>query len=314
MAVGITPKPVQYNAEIGEIEWLSRTLAKFRIRPIGEQVKDFIPGQYVVLGLNNPEGSTLRSYSIASPPNEKRFYEFFIRRVAEENATSTYPLTHMLFRAKPGDGIHLGPKVTGHFTLEHTGGTDRNKLKIFVAAGTGLAPFVSIVLQHAKEILADTELQKNLIVLHGASYERDLGYKEDLARVLNSLEREGYLPTISRPQENPRWHGFTGRVETLLDKENLETLEERLGFEPRTITPDRALVYVCGLKGTIRNTILNLLRRGFVPQDKRLRQTLNIDAGLPSTLFFEQYDTDPILEFRSDSELQQVLEGTPFQK
>jgi ferredoxin--NADP+ reductase len=264
--------------------------------------------------LNNPEGSTLRSYSIASPPNEKRFYEFFIRRVAEENATSTYPLTHMLFRAKPGDGIHLGPKVTGHFTLEHTGGTDRNKLKIFVAAGTGLAPFVSIVLQHAKEILADTELQKNLIVLHGASYEHDLGYKEDLARVLNSLEREGYLPTISRPQENPRWHGFTGRVETLLDKENLETLEERLGFEPRTITPDRALVYVCGLKGTIRNTILNLLRRGFVPQDKRLRQTLNIDAKLPSTLFFEQYDTDPILEFRSDSELQQVLEGTPFQK
>ncbi len=314
MAVGITPKPVKYNAEIAEIEWLSPTLAKFRIRPANEPVKDFIPGQYVVLGLNNPEGSTLRSYSIASPPSEKRFYEFFIRRVAEENAVSTFPLTHMLFRTTAGDGIFLGPKVTGHFTLEHTGGTDRDKLKIFVAAGTGLAPFVSIVLQHAKEIVADPELQKNLVVLHGASYQRDLAYKEDLARVLNNLRHEGYLPTISRPKEDPDWHGFTGRVEALLDKENLETLEERLGFEPGLIHPDRALVYVCGLKGTIRNTLLNLLKRGFVPQDKRLREILRIGPSLPSTIFFEQYDTDPILEFKTDSELQQVLEGTPFQK
>lgn len=314
MAVGITPKPVKYNGEICDIESLSSTLAKFRILPLNESVKDFTPGQYVVLGLNNPEGSTLRSYSIASPPSEKRFYEFFIRRVAQENATSTYPLTHMLFQAKPGDSIFLGPKVTGHFTLEHTGGTDRNKLKIFVAAGTGLAPFVSIVLQHAKEIMADPEMQKNLVVLHGASYQQDLGYKEDLARVLNNLQREGYLPTISRPKEDPDWHGFTGRVEALLDKEKLETLEERLGYEPGTITPDRALVYVCGLKGTIRNTILNLLKRGFVPQDKRLREILRIDSSRPSTIFFEQYDTEPILEFKSDSELQQVLEGTPFQE
>ena len=314
MAVGITPKPLKYNAEINEIEWLSSTLAKFRVRPAAEAVKDFIPGQYVVLGLNNPEGSTLRSYSIASPPNEKRFYEFFIRRVEEKNATSTYPLTHMLFRAQAGEGIFLGPKVTGHFTLEHTGGGYRDKLKIFVAAGTGLAPFVSIVLQHAKEIVADAELQKNFIVLHGASYQRDLAYKEDIARVLNNLERDGYLATISRPKEDTDWRGFTGRVETFFDKEKLETLEERLGFEPGAIHPERALVYVCGLKGTIRNTILNLLKRGFVPQDKRLRQILGIDSSPPSTIFFEQYDTDPILEFQSDSELQQVLEGTPFKK
>ena len=169
-------------------------------------------------------------------------------------------------------------------------------------------------MQHAKEIVADAELQKNFIVLHGASYQRDLAYKEDIARVLNNLERDGYLATISRPKEDTDWRGFTGRVETFFDKEKLETLEERLGFEPGAIHPERALVYVCGLKGTIRNTILNLLKRGFVPQDKRLRQILGIDSSPPSTIFFEQYDTDPILEFQSDSELQQVLEGTPFKK
>ncbi|GEM_PF-28943 len=297
---------ISYNATLIERVDLSHNLAIFRVRPDGNtpddaqaNVPDFEAGQYIVIGANNTEcpekGSVRRAYSIASSPQEKRWLEFYVRLV--EKPTSDNPLTPLLWKMQPGDRLHLGRKIVGHFTLSRTIGKQDDRWKIFVAAGTGLAPFVSIL----RSLMADgdTGLEK-VILLHGASRPHELGYKKELEEVLNHTCQR-YFPTVSRHEQHPEWEGSRGRVETFFDAEELETLEERLGMACGEIIPSRSVVYICGLHGTILQTLGRLLHRGFVPNDAKVRKALGISKELPSSLFFEQYDSSPL--FGSEDEL-----------
>lgn len=305
--------PVPYNATLAERIDLTEKLAIFRVVPdVSEKtpdaplIPDFEPGQYIVIGANNEEnpekGSVRRAYSIASPPTEKRWLEFYVRFV--ENPASDNPLTHLLWKMKPGQRLHVGPKIVGKFTLAHTIGKDDSRWKIFVAAGTGLAPFVAIAKTYLSGSPEDSGLEK-MVILHGASVPQDLGYREELDVIFNSV-RQRYLPTISRPHHAPDWKGPTGRVETFFDSEELELLESRLGLCPGEISPQNCVIYVCGLQDTIAKTITRLLHRGFIPNDKHIRDALEISADAPSSLFFEQYDSSPILDLRNESLVEEL--------
>ncbi len=306
------PKKFTYNATLVEREDLTGTLAIFRVRPDGDTggsesgespMPEFVAGQYAVLGAYNerePEkGFVRRAYSIASPPEERRWLEFYVRYV--DQPTSDNPLTHLLWEMGAGARLWLGPKVTGRFTLAHTIGEDDPRQKIFVAAGTGLAPFVAIMKNvMGQKVVAKGNPNSRFIMLHGASHPHDLGYKEDLEKILDSIQQR-YFPTISRPHLHPDWQGDIGRVETFFDAEKLPTLEQRLGFEPGFITPEHCVVYICGLQGTISQTLVALFRRGFVPNDRRMRAALHLSEQLAPALFFEQYDTTPILDLSNAS-------------
>lgn len=308
-------KPVEYNATLIERIDLTPKLAIFRVRPdeswgptSNGQIPDFEGGQYVALGLNNircPEkGSVQRAYSICSPPEEKRFLEFYIRYV--ERPTSENPLTHLLWALKPGDRLHLGRRITGHFTLARTIGHEDPRLKIFVAAGTGLAPFISIILSYYRR----GHSLSQFAILHGARHPQELGYREDLQQLFRDVPNR-YLPTISGTASP--WYGDLGRVETFFDSEKLSVVEERLGLGEGELTPQRAVVYVCGLYGTIHNTLVRLLGRGFVPNDRLVLKGLGLTDEQPS-LFFEKYDDTPVLDVSNREEMERLLAATPFGK
>lgn len=96
---------------------------------IGEPLA-FEPGQYVRI---QPEGTEIvRSYSMANPPNSDHL-EFYIRQVPG-GAFSTW-----LSRAKVGDKVTLSTPHGTFFLREE----DRPRL--FVAGGSGLAPFLSML-------------------------------------------------------------------------------------------------------------------------------------------------------------------------
>lgn len=298
--------PLHYNATLVERVDLTDKLAIFRVAPDAPEsgqaaVPDFEPGQYIVIGANNEaepdKGSVRRAYSIASPPSEKRYLEFYIRYV--DKPASDNPLTHLLWRMHAGDRMHVGPKIVGKFTLSHTLEPRDERWKIFVAAGTGLAPFVAIAktfLNLAGEDAAHS-LEK-MIVLHGASHPQDLGYRDELESVFNSVT-ERYFSTISRPHLHPEWSGSSGRVETFFDAEELEALELRLGMARGEIRPETSVIYICGLQETIGQTIVRLLHRGFIPNDRHIREALSVHADKPPSLFFEQYDSSPILDLNN---------------
>ena len=313
-------RPLEYNATLVRRQDLTDLLTIFTIRPDVPPEGDagggmwFVPGQYLTIGLNrepgiDPEGddrppSVRRAMSIASPAQEREEIELYIRLVTRP--TSKLPLTPMLWRRKAGARMYLRPVATGHFTIRHTVGDDDPRLKVLVAAGTGLAPFVCMA---RSRLRADPSARlSDLAILHGASYPADLGYRYEL----ESMAREHglhYVPTISRPNEAPDWvqaGGLSGRVESHFLPDRIERLEAILGLEPGGLRPDRAVVLICGLNGTIANCIVNLAARGFVPHHPRLRRVLGIGDDTPPSIFYEQYDTDPPLDVKDEALMERL--------
>ena len=294
-------KELTYNAALIRRDDETAELCVFHVRyddPISRGGPTFLPGQYVALGLNNTEnvelGSVRRSMSLASAPEQTEHFEFFIRWV--KHPESPNPLTHLLWKMAPGDRMFMTRKPVGRFTIEDTTGVDSPLTKVLVAAGTGLAPFVSMarsrVLRDPKADLSD------LVLLHGASYPADLCYRDEL---LGYAESNGlhYFGTVSRPKEAPDWTGDTGRVEDYFKPEKLGELEERIGV---ALSPKTAGVLVCGLQGTIAHCITRLAGRGFIPDNRKIRKGLAIDSDTPASIWWEQYDSTPVIDLE-DAEL-----------
>jgi ferredoxin/flavodoxin---NADP+ reductase len=292
------PKPLAYNAELVRRDDFTPELTTFHVRydqPLEAEGARFVPGQYVAIGLNNEErpdlGSVRRSMSLFSAPEEQDAYQFYIRYV--KHPDSPNPLTHLLWKMKPGDRIFMTRKPVGVFTLRDTVGEDDPRWRLFVAAGTGLAPFVSMVRSaHLRDPSVD---MGRTVLLHGASYPADLCYREELEgyAAKNGLH---YLRTVSRPKEAPGWTGDVGRVEDYFLPDRLAELESRLGLAAGGLTPATAGVLICGLQGTIGQTIERLAPRGFIPDNRRIRKALEIPQDMPPHVWWEQYDTTPVVD------------------
>ena len=257
------------KGKITYIQNQKEDLAIFRITPEGD-VPDYKAGQFLTLGMPvEAEGGKMirRGYSIASHPENKKYFEFVIRWVRKP-----YPgrLTTELFDAKIGDEVSW-IRPTGHMTINDelpNGEPDRRRI-VCIGGGTGIAPFVSMV-QHLHAV-GD---KREIVLLHGASYVDELSYKELLTNLENeSLDRGAdkwnfkYRAAISRPQEwfNRSWTGQVGRVEQFLRATpgRQSPLEELVGEK---ITKDNTMFYICGWQGTIDGTMDYLQGRDFVTQ------------------------------------------------
>lgn len=261
---------VDNKATVTYVQLIKEDLLIIRIVPKDVPVPDFQAGQFLTLGLVNPlDGDKIvrRAYSIASHPENKKFFEFVIRWVRKP-----FPgrLTTELFNAKEGADVSW-IKPTGHLTIndELPNGDPDTRRIVCIGGGTGLAPFVSFA-QH----LHDIGDKREIVVLHGASYVDELSYKQLLTDLENeSLDRGTdkwnfkYRAAISRPQEwfNRAWTGQTGRVEQFLRTKSGEKspLEELVG---ENITKDNTMFYICGWQGTIDGTLDYLGSNEFVTE------------------------------------------------
>src|ERR671922_584751 len=250
---------------VGKINYhknLTPELAIIRVQPgDGRAVPDFKAGQFVALGLklDSHHNITYRPYSISSPPEEKRYFEFYIKSASEYVMNR---FTNILFKMLEGDLVYWR-NPAGVFTIEDkkADGTPDTRRLVLVASGTGLAPFISYVL-HLKNIKSKREI----VLLHGAKYAQELGYYDILEKMAggDSLNFK-YLPTVSRPDHelSRGWRGSTGRVETLLvDKvDDRSHLEKTVGEK---VTPENSFFHVCGYQGTIDSVVSILGPLGFV--------------------------------------------------
>ena len=203
-------KALEYNATMVERIDLTDALTVFRVQPdkMPEKQPWFAPGQYCVLGMNNSEkpelGSQRRSMSIASAPEDGGPVEFYIRYVSKPESDN--PLTHMLWKLKNGDRMYMRAVAAGVFTVKETVGDADGRIRVMVAAGTGSAPFVSMV---RSELRRNPKVDlSNYVLLHGASYPADLGYRDELLKYVETNKLR-YWGTVSRPKEAPDWRGDT---------------------------------------------------------------------------------------------------------
>ena len=247
----------QAPPNIGRIthrENLTNDLAIIRVQPADGVVPDFKAGQFVALGLklDGDDRITYRAYSLSSPPEEKKYFEFYIKWATEPVMGK---FTSALFQM--GDsGEMYWRKPAGAFTIEEKkpDGTPEMRRLVLVASGTGLAPFVSYIL-HLKNIGS----KRKIVLLHGARYAKELGYREMFEKMAASNPNFQYLPTVSRPndQMSEGWRGRAGRVESLFGPE----LEKAVGEQ---VSPANSFLHICGYQGTIDSVVSILSPLGFV--------------------------------------------------
>ncbi len=244
------------TASLLEREDLTPTLAIFRVRPETpprEGEPWFLAGQHVRVSVEDASGARLdRPLSIASPPEERRFLEFCVRRASR----GSDPFVDRLWALRPGDAIGLGTRFSGSLTIRDTVGEADDRLLVFVAAGTGIAPCASLAASAARR--EDPKTLGRIAVLHGVSRPEDLAYRFFFER---TLPRRRYLPTVSR--ESRDWAGARGRVEDLFVDDRLDATERSLGLPDGWLVPDRAAILVCGFPETARAVAERLSERGF---------------------------------------------------
>ncbi len=285
------------NATVLARRELGGGLGLLRVRPDAVPPAEapwFDAGQWILVGVHGEEegggGPELeRPLSVASEPEERSFLEFLVRWAG--GAVPGDPFPAALRRLRPGDRVRLGDRFEGRFTLEASLGEDP-RLKLLVAAGTGIAPFRSILRSLARR--RGAKGLREMAVLHGARQPEELAIREELESLLGDAGAV-YLPTVSRPPAGDVWRGTRGRVEELLDENRLAALEELLGLGPGGLTPERAVVLACGHRDTVREVVTRLLPRGFVPDDAATRAALDVPTGSPPSVFFELYDPGPLM-------------------
>jgi ferredoxin--NADP+ reductase len=191
---------------------------------------------------------------------EREYLEFYLVEV------KSGALTPRLFALKEGDRLWVGPKITGLFTLEQVP-PDRNL--VFVATGTGLAPYMSMLRTHLT-----AEPQRRFAVIHGARYSRDLGYQEELFHLQRDHANFLYLPVITRPQENVEpWTGATGRLQ---DFWRSGVLDRAWGLKPSPADTD---FFLCGNPGMVEAMKELLEGEGFTEHTRKA----------PGQIHYEKY-------------------------
>ena len=207
---------------------------------------DFIPGQFVSFSTQIHTGDAgakeiTRAYSIASAPRSAANRFELCLNLAPDGLFS-----HHLFRMKPGDTVEMRPPL-GMFVLRQP---PRDSL--FVATGTGIAPFRSMLKAH----LSASSPQFTLVF--GVRHESHLIYRDEFEELARQYPNFRFWPTLSRAQ--PSWTGRTGHVQQHLE----EALAGRRDVD----------VYLCGLKLMVDDVRSRLKAAGF---DRK-------------QIFYEKYD------------------------
>jgi ferredoxin--NADP+ reductase len=229
------------NATLVERRHLTVDVASLFVRPDAAGTP-YAPGQYATLGLADGDRVVQRPYSMAAPHAVDRTWEFHVRRVRGG------ALTERLWELPAGARLRLGTP-RGRFTQDPL--DERSRL--FVATGTGIAPFVAMI----RDDLAAGR-RRRTVVVHGVAHADELGFADLLSGL--AADRRSmlhYVPTVSRPEDprNAGWTGANGRAEAVLAE----------GWDAFGLDHGGVVAYLCGNPGMVAAAQATLADRGVPP-------------------------------------------------
>lgn len=220
------------------------------IRIRAETELPYRPGQYVTVGLQLDGKIIERPYSICSSPVEDEI-ELFIERVPEGE------LSDPLFALGVGGELIVRKRTKGLFLRE---APILDQPHLFVATVTGIAPFVSLLRTLVSRLSTGDWTPVPIITLQGAARSEELGYVDELSALEREFDWFTYVPTVSRPWEDPEWTGERGRVEDVVRKH----------ADAAGMIPGNGGVFLCGHPGMISGARAIMRRAGF--DDKAIRE------------------------------------------
>ncbi|MDT8066710.1 MAG: FAD-binding oxidoreductase [Terriglobia bacterium] len=210
------------TARLAISEVLSDRTKHLEFEVEGQPQFNFIPGQFISVREPRSDGKVItRAYSLASAPGCNNRFDLCLNRV-DEGFMSNY-----LCDLELGREVHFhGPH--GHFVLKH-----ERKDALFIATGTGIAPFRGMI----HWLLADESRHqgKEYWLVYGTRYEKDIYYRDEFAQLAREHPNFHYIITLSRPSES--WQGARGYVQEHVR----EIVGDRRDME----------AYICGLNNMV---------------------------------------------------------------
>lgn len=198
---------------------------------------EFRPGQYMIFQVPSADGREIirRSYSISTPPSDRRHFEICVRAVAGGHGSN------WVHRLRPGQIVKAEGPV-GDFVLQ-----DGDRDIVMVATGTGMSPIKSMLLH-----LLDQRSPRRVRLFFGVRAVQDLFYTDLLRGLEAHYPAFGHELTMSSP-DPAQWAGPRGRVTTLV--------ADRVSAADAA----RSEAYLCGSRAMIDDVVGVLRGKGLAP-------------------------------------------------
>lgn len=228
------------QARLIESREIAPAVRHFEFEALGVARLEFAAGQFTSFTDVIGGKEITRAYSMASAPLGTNRFELCLNRVEPGH------LSPRLFEMKPGDRIEMRQPL-GMFVLRQP-----PRDSIFIATGTGIAPFRSFLQAHLDAS------SPAFALLFGVRYESHLLYRTEFEAMAQRYPHFRFWPTLSRPDAT--WSGRRGHVQVHLT----EAIGERRDLD----------IYLCGLKEMVDDVRAVLKSLGF---DRK-------------QIFYEKYD------------------------
>jgi ferredoxin-NADP reductase len=195
-----------------------------------------LPGQHVDIRLRAEDGyQAQRSYSIASPPEDK------LLMVTVERVTDGEVSSYLLDELRVGDRLELRGPIARHFVW--TSGSSGSLC--LVAGGTGITPLMAM-LRHRDRSSCRTPT----VLIYSARSKADLVYREELDGMARKDTHLAVVYALTREKAKD-WAGHRGRIDRALLAAN--------GFPPA----QSPAIYICGPTAFVESVSGFLVELGY---------------------------------------------------
>ncbi len=200
----------------------------------------FVPGQFVIMYIPHPNGILVkRSYSIASDNSDTTHIEFCVTLKKDGLASKKFIEMQILDTVEiEGPYGRFGPEEELTQEKEDSKKDKEQDDFIFIAAGSGVAPFRSILFDLQRK-------GKQATLIYGFRTEKDYLFENDFKQLQG--EKIKIIPTASQPKED--WKGDIGRVNVTLKK---------------YLKPKSQKIFICGSTQMVMDTLAALDEIGFL--------------------------------------------------
>lgn len=214
-----TPPPSlpRFEARVVEEARPSHDLVLLRLELPPSADYPFKAGQFTYVYAKSSSGERRRAYSIASAPEDRGYVDLCVKMVNPEGASG------WLYDRERGDKVTIS-RAIGGFTFR----TPPEVPAVFLATGTGVAPFRSMIYQLLRK--GDP---RPLWLFLGSGKPADLPYHDEFQHLAAEHPNFHYVPTLSRAGTF-EWDGARGWIQEAF----LHDFSDQAGYE----------AYVCGIK------------------------------------------------------------------
>lgn len=190
--------PKQFETQV--IETMQNTGSSRSVLFCRPQGFDYLPGQFIILKLNGPQGEIGKPLSLSSSPTED-FLQVTKRLTGHE-------FSNALLSLKKGDYVRFsGPYGNFTFNGEH------DKVAM-LSGGIGITPMRGMI-----KYCTDRDLATDIFLFYSNRQEDDIPFKDEFEALQAKNRNLTIINTLTRP--GPSWKGRVGRIDADMIKEHL---------------------------------------------------------------------------------------------